>query len=310
MKSELDNTNRWLVVEEGPNPSTDYFVLPYLRKKGGQVQRLLFCDLPGGGELEGVGIIFVRYIPRQWQYLVRKNLSKLSAVHLFIDDDLFDWSAFAGLSPRYQLKILHYSWSRQWWLKSISAGLLVSTPYLYHKYQQWSPELLQAEPMDVKRDQSLTIFYHGSASHIGEIRWLVPVFQEVIQRNSHLNFEIIGDGRINKLFRGVSRVQVIHPMKWPTYLSMMRRPGRTIGLAPLLDSSFNKARSYTKFFDITQAGAVGIYAEGEIYGRVIRHQKNGLLLPMQASAWVEAILRLAEDKPLREKLLTGAEQCL
>ncbi|WP_353376917.1 glycosyltransferase family 1 protein [Microbulbifer sp. NBRC 101763] len=310
MRTELDNANRWLIVEEGPNPSTDYFVIPYLRKKKAQVQRLSFSEVLSGDELEGLGLIFVRYIPRSWQSLIHKNLSKLSEIYLFIDDDLFDWSAFVGLPLRYQLKIFRYSWSRQGWLKSIGAGLLVSTPYLQSKYQEWSPQLLQAQQIDCSGGQPLTVFYHGSASHIEEIRWLVPIIQKVLQRNSSLNFEVIGDGRVNNLFRGMSRVKVIHPMKWSTYLSMLQKPGRTIGLAPLLDTPFNKARSYTKFFDITRAGAVGIYANGDIYGRVIRHQENGLLVPMETSAWVDGILHLADDKQLREKLLSEARQCL
>ncbi|WP_299585343.1 glycosyltransferase family 1 protein [uncultured Microbulbifer sp.] len=306
----MELINRWMIVEEGPNPSTDYFVLPYLRKLGVSAKRLTFSDLPKVNDLKGVELIFVRYIPRKWQLLVQQNLNQLSGVSIFIDDDLLDWSAFSRMPLRYQAKILRYSWSKQRWLKSIGAQLLVSTPFLQNKYSHWSPKLLPAEPLDLSADQSISIFYHGSASHLDDANWLYPIIRQVNEQNQNLSFEIIGDGSINRLFRNIPRVQVLHPMKWPTYLAMVQKPGRTIGLAPLLNRPFNRARSHTKFFDITQAGAVGIYAEGDIYGRVIRHRENGLLLPMRSSVWVDAILQLASDDALREKLFHGAKKCL
>ncbi|USD22395.1 glycosyltransferase family 1 protein [Microbulbifer variabilis] len=306
----MEVASRWIVVEEGPNPSTDYFVIPYLRKLGVNIKRLTFNELPSEGELKGVQLIFVRYISRSWQSLIQQNLSKLSGVSVFLDDDLLDWSAFARMPVRYQSKILRYSWSKQRWLKSIGAKLLVSTPFLQNKYRDWSPELLSAEPLDLDKGQQLSIFYHGSASHYEDINWLYPIIKEVMAENPDLSFEIIGDKHVNRLFSGVPRVRVLYPMKWPTYLSLLRRPGRSIGLAPLLDSPFNRARSHTKFYDITQAGAVGIYAEGAIYGKVVRHQENGILLPMEPSLWIEGILQLAADDALRGKLLSEAKKCL
>ncbi|QFT53819.1 glycosyltransferase family 1 protein [Microbulbifer sp. THAF38] len=306
----MEVINRWIIVEEGPNPSTDYFVIPYLKNLGVSVKRLTFTDLPSVDELDGAQVIFVRYVSHAWQSLIQQNLKKVSGVSVFLDDDLFDWSAFSGMPLRYQIKILRYSWSKQRWLKAIGAKLLVSTPFLQRKYRHLSPQLLSAEPLDLGAKRPLSIFYHGSASHSEDINWLYPIIRQVLEENQNLDFEIIGDKRVNRLFRGVPRVQVIHPMKWTTYLSMIQRSGRSIGLAPLLDRPFNRARSHTKFFDITQAGAVGIYAEGDIYGRIVRHQENGILLPMQPLAWVESILQLAADDVLREKLLRGAQECL
>ena len=88
-------------------------------------------------------------------------------------------------------------------------------------------------------------------------------------------------------------------MSWPAYKTFIQRPGRTIGLAPLLDTPFNAARAPTKFFDITAAGAVGIYADSPVYRRLVEHGKNGLLLPMDSpGGWVEAVLEhdLANDE--------------
>ncbi|WP_444932171.1 glycosyltransferase family 1 protein [Microbulbifer sp. SSSA002] len=302
--------DRWLIIEEGRNPSTDYFILPFLQKLGVSWERAGFNDYPLYENIKNTKFIFVRYIPRKWQSLIDKNGAKIPEVYFFIDDDLFDWQAFLTMPIRYQTKIIRYSWSKQSWLKSIGAKLLVSTPYLQGKYTDWNPELLHAKSLKIERDNSLSIFYHGSASHLDDIRWLKPIVSEVLKQNSRLTFEVIGGSGVNRLFNDIPRVQVLHPMKWPTYISLLKKPGRSIGLAPLLDKPFNRARSHTKFFDITQSGAVGIYAAGDIYGRIVRHLENGLLLPMKPSLWIDGILQLAEDEALRENLLVEAKKCL
>ncbi|WP_377483543.1 glycosyltransferase family 1 protein [Microbulbifer taiwanensis] len=302
---------RCFVVEEGENPSTDYFVMPFLREGNTTPVRRFFSQIPSEEQLDGATLIFVRYIPAKWKTLVESCRDRMAAVYFFMDDDLFDWRAFAAMPLRYQLKLFRLSWSHRKWLQSIDARLLVSTPYLQRKYADWQPQLLPPRPL-AERESSpmLTLFYHGSASHGGDLRWLRPVIAEVLERNERLAFEVIGDSAVNKLFKGLPRVQVLHPMKWPSYRALISRPGRSIGLAPLVDSRFNRARSHTKFFDITAAGAVGVYAEGPVYGGIVAHEKNGLLLPMERQAWVDGILRLVADEPLRERLLEGARACL
>ncbi len=312
----------WMVVEENANPSSDYFVLPYLHAQGHTVERHRFADVPEPGTLRGAHILFVRYIPPAWRRLIASNRDKLAGVHFFMDDDLFSWSSFSRMPLRYQWKLLRLSWRHQGWLRDMDAKLLVSTPYLQARYAQWQPQLLAPQvpaalaPLAQRTDfqgegsGSVTLFYHGSASHGADLKWLRPVIARVLAADARIVFEVIGNARVNRLFRGLPRVHVVHPMKWDAYQSLLQQPGRTIGLAPLLDSPFNRARSHTKFLDITLAGAVGIYAAGTVYGGVVRHKENGLLLPMEQDAWVDGILQLAENAPMRARMLSEARGCL
>ena len=90
-------------------------------------------------------------------------------------------------------------------------------------------------------------------------------------------------------------------MPWYSYQALISTPGRIIGLAPLLDTAFNDARSATKYFDITQAGAIGIYADHPVYRDSIVHKGNGYLVPMQQDLWVAQILALAHELIEKEK---------
>lgn len=291
------------LVEEQCNPSTDFFVLPAISAGGHRVVRCGFADLPARADLEGASVVFVRYVPPAWAKLVEAARPRLLA--FFMDDDLLELGASAGLPWRYRFKLARLCAWRSGWLQRQKAELWVSTPYLQWKYARWQPRLVLPSPAagqtDVRR-----FFYHGTASHEAEVRWLRPVVEEALRRDERLAFEIAGGRSVYRLYRGVPRVTVVHPMKWPAYQTFLDMPWRHVGLAPLLDMPFNRARSYTKFFDITRCGAVGIYAPGSACAEVVSHGVDGLVVAQEQETWTEAILHLARHDPLRRTLLGNA----
>jgi hypothetical protein len=301
--------------------------------------------LPSAQELAGATVIFVRYVPAGWKRLIKRMHHSLAELVYFMDDDLWDYSAAAGLSLKYRFKLARYATRHQRWLKALHAKLWVSTTWLANKYAAQQPRLIMpALPVAAVScaaaiapsvaastsslsssktlvaansttptatsthtdTETLKIFYHGSASHRADIAWLRPVIQTVLARNTRLQFEIIGDARTRALYGNLERCTVLSPMSWPAYQALIATPGRHIGLAPAVPHPFNQARSHTKFFDITLAGAVGIYAaQGPCQG-VLQHQQHGLLVEMTPEAWVEAILLLADDHTLRQELYAHA----
>ena len=131
--------------------------------------------------------------------------------------------------------------------------------------------------------------------------------EAVLAKDENAVFEIVGKKEVFELYRGLPRVTVVHTLKWPAYQTFLAIPGRHVGLNPLLDNPFNKARSYTKFFDITRSGAVGIYTPGCACASVVDHGQNGLLVDSDPDAWVAAILSLTQDEDYRQTLLRNAE---
>ncbi len=206
---------------------------------------------------------------------------------------------------RYRFKLARLATLRKRWLKRIGAELWVSTPFLLNKYPDWDPLLVTPKPL-TDSYRITRLFYHGSASHLEEIRWLYPIIKAVLLDDEQLSFEIIGGAAVNRLFRGLPRVTVVHPMKWLAYKAFLAQPGRAIGLAPLLDLPFNQARSYTKFFDITQTGAVGIYARNPIFSEVVEEGHNGVLVEMDPQQWITAIQALVADDLGRKEMHANA----
>lgn len=305
------NTKKTMVyiVEEHSNPSSDFFILPIFLTASYEIVRCRFTDLPTIAELSDAIVVLVRYIPPRWARLIRLVRPQLRALIFFMDDDVLDLQAFADMPWRYRFKLIRLSASRLGWLKRQKATLWVSSPYLQQKYANWQPRLVM--PTSVANTKDLRyLFYHGSASHSADIRWLQPIVAEVLQRDTNVAFEIIGGQEVCRLFKNLPRTSVIHPMKWPSYQSFIAMRHYHIGLNPLLDVDFNRARSYTKFFDITRCKAVGIYSPNTACANIITNGQDGLIVDLEPSKWVDAILMLAQDETLRQNLLQQAELTL
>jgi hypothetical protein len=220
-----------------------------------------------------------------------------------MDDDLFDWRSYRNQSLRYQYKLYSQATRYKQWIIDRSDAIWVSTPVLQKKYSELCVEQIDPQPYGTSK-RFVRVFYHGSASHKSEIDWLYPVIKNVLEKQPNVIFEIIGDETVYKQFRRLPRVQVIHPMNWDSYQDFIRQPGRDIGLAPLLDNSFNQFRSHTKVFDIQASGAVGIYAAGSesaeyIYRNYGDDESKGIVLPMEQSLWVKKIVELAKTASFR-----------
>jgi hypothetical protein len=293
------------VVQEADNPSADYFVFPACAGQGRRVHRCGFDDLPPAEALAGSVLVFVRYLSPKWMRAVESMRARLAALVFFMDDDVLDPAAASGMPWRYRYKLYRLAARHRDWLRRQRASLWVSTPWLASKYAPLQPHCIAPSPIPPLA-RACRVFYHGTASHDAEVRWLRPVLETALRQEPMLSFEIVGGPGVNRLYRGLPRVTVVHPMKWPAYQAFMDTGGRHIGLAPLLDLPFNKARSATKFFDITRCGGVGLYAAGDIYGSLVRDGNNGLLLPMEQDTWSAALVALARDPARRKRMLASA----
>lgn len=307
---------RVVVLQDGPNPSTDLYLRPRLIAPGMPPAEFLDIarespadhDLSPATDGSGAYVILCRYVTADWLAALERARDGLAGVAHFMDDDLPAMLRDRTLPLRYRYRIWRRYGRFAARLSALADELWVATPELADRYRGRATLLLPPLylPGPVGEGRPGRYFYHGTASHGPEISWLRGIVAEVQRRNPHLLFEIVGDRRLRALFRGIERVAVLHPMDWPTYLAHGAAAAQDIGLAPLLPSPVNAARSHTKFHDITRTGAVGLYSRRPPYAGFVRDGKDGLLLPDDPAAWVEAILDLAADEGRRRAMARAA----
>ncbi|MDH4188840.1 MAG: glycosyltransferase family 1 protein [Betaproteobacteria bacterium] len=297
----------YALIEYGPNASSDYYLIPRLR--GLPLSRLDSREAPRDDILpEGTFVIIVRYLPRAWGEYLSRQAERLAGVAYFVDDDLPAGLASAGLPWRYRFKLYRLFHRRRALLARLCSELWVASPALREKYARAAPKLVEPLPLAEPSASGVTYFYHGSASHRSEWRWLREVVAPLQLGHAPLSFTAIGDRRVQRQFRDLPRVLVLHPMSWISYRDSLPAMRHDIGLAPLLPGAFNAARAATKHFDITRLGAAGIYSRCAPYSGYVRDGENGLLLDNDPAAWRAAILRLAAAPDLRASLLARARE--
>ena len=105
---------------------------------------------------------------------------------------------------------------------------------------------------------------------------------------------------------------------YPDFVPWLRGQSRAwdIAVAPLQDTPFNHHKSDLKYLEYSALGLPGIFSDVTPYSDSVRHDDTGLLCANTTEAWCAAIVRLAQDAALRERLATAArryvvgERCL
>lgn len=301
---DLSKATETLVLASGENASSAYLVEPHLARSKTDC---LFVDTnrTDARTLDWARfnrIVIVRYISRSLLRRLREFRDAGGEIVYFMDDDLMDPAALTTLPKAYARKIRKLSAAHRRFLESVCTDYWVSTPYLAEKYAAWSARVIvpKASPELLARSSRITVCYHGTSSHQLELHWLAGVVTELQSTTDNLHFEIFGDSAVNRMYRVIPRVAVLHPMSWSNYVEFSSSVTREIGLAPLLPSEFNAARGPTKFFDFVRMGAVGIYSNTAPYQDFVRNGVDGILLPNDPAKWIATIKELAAYPPMLE----------
>lgn len=311
--ADARHARRLLLLEEGRTPSGDYILAPWLATLGPPVERLDARTPPRTGQIApGDFIVVQRYLHAPWRHAIERQRPELAGLAWFLDDDLLDPAALAELAGPYARKIQRLALSQRPWFEQMGSQWWVATEALAGKYAAARPVVLPFAPPAAlaQPHAAVRVVYHGTASHQREIDWLRPVLAEVQRRCPHTQVELFGELPVNRAFRDLPRVAVLHPMRWENYLAYTAGQQADIGLAPLLPGVFNAARGPVKFIDYTRQGAVGLYSRVPPYEGFVHDGVDGVLLPDDPSAWVEAIVRWAGDAAGRAAMATAARQRL
>jgi hypothetical protein len=140
------------------------------------------------------------------------------------------------------------------------------------------------------------------------MKWFAPIICEVQRLCPEVHFEVIGGDRVARIFKKVPRITVLDTMPWPDYLSYTQNNHFDIGVAPLLDTLFNRGRGPIKFFDYARCGAVGVYSTGPAFESFVADGVDGFVLKNDQQLWVDTIVKLARSPELRTSMYEAAWQ--
>lgn len=301
-----------IILTNGDNASLRYLLLPHLHS----MKVHAVCVDPETIAPESLSaspcktLVISRYLPVRWLGELQSFRKKGGRLIYFMDDDLMDANALSGLPVAYASKIRRAATSQMEVITGLCAEFWVGSEYLAEKYSRWSPVVLEARPAlaEVEPAQTTTVCYHGTASHQWELDWLAPIMRQVLKQSETISFEVFGDHQVNRRYRELPRVAVLHPMSWHNYLAYTGSVTKDIALAPLMPQPFNSGRGPTKFFDFVRMGAVGVYTDVFPYRGFVRDGVDGILLENDPVLWSETILQLSNDSERRARIVAAAKE--
>ncbi len=249
-------------------------------------------------------VVVVRYLPRPWlRALGQARAGGVTLIYL-MDDDLLDPALLAELPAAYRRRVRRRITLQRGRVPALFDRLWVTSAALAEKYAPLGAErlALRPDPSLLAERPRLQLAYLGTSVHEREFAWLRELLGVLQQRQPHTHVDVFGDLSVNRQFRDLPRLRILHPMAWNNYLAETGFGRVDLLLTPLLESPMNAARAPVKFIDAARCGAAGLYSDRPPYRGFIRDGVDGLLLGDGQGDWLAAIERLIQDPGARRRL--------
>ncbi len=197
-------------------------------------------------------------------------------------------------------------------------GVTVSTPELAEAYRAFNPNvhvlplcidfaLRDWTTRPARAGERVVVGWSGGATHAEDLRPIAGAVRRALAAEPTLDFAIYSTpGLASWVARDwglpPERLRVLPWREFTAYPAGLAE--FDIGLAPLADSPFNRAKSNAKVLEYGAWATAAIASPVAPYARTIEHGVDGLFATDE-DAWCDAILALARD-PVRRTALGAA----
>ena len=303
---------RWVVLSDGAQPTEDIYFLesaaPILRAQGARIERMdtRRYRLPARfslGGIKGANLLIVRSLGVRWVRLIERHRECFGRIVYLIDDDLGAVSKTPGLPAAY-VKRLSKLAAHQPALLGLADEVVACCDALvrqltlqHNKVSILTPPMLAPLPdLDHFEKSEWTIGYHGTRAHRSDIAYLAPALERVMKTHEDTQLEIMMGRHLPSELSKLARLTAPEALPWRPFKQYQASRRIHIGLAPLLDTPFNRGKSWIKFLDITAMGGVGVYSRRAPFTDIVEHGVNGLLVGDDLNEWQAAIELLLNDR--------------
>lgn len=187
-------------------------------------------------------------------------------------------------------------------LKSIFPSLPVYIVKNSIDFDAW--DAAKPNPLVKKKDGMIRIGYTGSGNHGLDLKRVEKPLLAILDEFPNVEFIVAGKMRDNTFIkhdRAYSTDNWTTIDKWPEAVKGWQMD---IGIAPLVDSNFNRAKSNLRWLEYSALSIPTVASKVYPFENSIRDGIDGILANSQQS-WYDALRSLILDSPKRSKM--GAE---
>jgi glycosyltransferase involved in cell wall biosynthesis len=155
------------------------------------------------------------------------------------------------------------------------------------------------------RASGLVIGYMGSQGHRDDLAMVVPALTALMAARPELRFETFGTIAMPEALKQFGpRVKAHPPMRdYNSFLEHLGALGWDVGLAPLVNMSFNRCKTPVKFVEYASCGIPVAASDISVYRGVI-DGANGVLVP--DDQWLAILDGLLDNRPARTAMAVEA----
>ena len=237
-----------------------------------------------------------------------------------IDDDITAGATDESLPYLYRQKLRMVEQPAGRTLGRFAGTAVVSSPTLARVFSPMM-ETHQIRPYWSEKPAGLVHFDHlegpgamiemaylGSSVHRSDLRFLVPVVMELLQRHPNLRFHVPIRHRLPQDMARHARVVPIDAQGWTAYRQEIAKRRFHLALYPLLDTPFNRARSVNKLIEHAVVGAAPVYSSSWREGWRAQENSAGLCLPNEPASWLDQLSQLIQAPVRMRALADGAQR--
>jgi glycosyltransferase involved in cell wall biosynthesis len=203
-------------------------------------------------------------------------------------------------------------------LARMATTVIVFSEALARSFSQYSSDVrlmpsiagieshLLPEPSLLHPDE-VRIGFAGSITHANNLAVVGEALRALLEERPSLVFETIGQPL--SVLEGHSRYRHFPFVQGlDAFFALLKRRAWDVGLAPLVDTAFNAAKTDNKYRTYGAAGIPAIFSRVPAFEGSVRHGETGLLVDNDTAAWKATIERVLDDPPLRGRLARAATQ--
>ncbi|MES3674760.1 glycosyltransferase [Halomonas elongata] len=314
---------RWLLLSDGARPTEDIYFLesvaPELRSEGHDVGRL---DVRAWrwrlarwilSRQLGANLVLCRTLPNRVLHWLERQRDIFGRIAYLIDDDIPAAADDEGLPAAYRRRMAHIAAIQPRLLAladvvvASSVGLASRLADCHDDVRILTPPLIAPLPDLSHFDESCCqVGFHGTRAHLADLQHIAPALRRLHDTSPHVSLEVMLGSHTPAELQGLERLESPNAMSWKGFRGYQQRRRIHIGLAPLLDSAFNRGKSFIKFLDISVMGGVGVYSRRPPYTEIVEHGVTGLLVDDTPQAWYGALRYLVERPDVARRMAQNA----
>lgn len=140
-----------------------------------------------------------------------------------------------------------------------------------------------------------------------EFELIGKAVERVLVQRPDIRFEFIGG--MPPCLRGFDSVQFFPGFSdYQKFIEFKVSRNWSLGLAPLLENSFNASKTNNKFREYGGCGVPGLYSDVSPYKECVEHGVTGYLTKNDVQSWVEGIIYAADHSETSRTISASARQ--